>query len=120
MPARRNDRLPRARVTDHPERRLAPVAVGVLLALGAGDDERVGLEHAESDEVIRGHLAVTALVDRLTKMLRRLVEALLLKLAVDEDRDPPAGDAVLAQFEEAGGHVFAPSPWCRLPAVAYR
>ena len=100
-----------ATLPDSPSRprlRVAAVAVRVLLALGSGDDERVRLEHPQADFVCRGILAICALVRSLAAVLRRPMKPLLLELAIDHDRDPPSGDAVLAQLEQSTWHAVRP------------
>src|SRR5207248_2726436 len=76
----------------------------VALLLGADDMERVVLEDAEPDAVAGGEaavLAVPVVVDR----CGGTGEPAPVEVAVDDCRDPPAGDRILAQLEQASAHA---------------
>src|SRR5256885_3059893 len=53
-------------------------------------------------------LAVPSVVD----LIGRPGEPVAMERAVDDGRDPPAGDRVLAELEEAGGHLSRPWRGC--------
>ena len=77
------------------------------LRLRADDVERVILEDPETDTVTRrvgAVLAATVIVHR----IRRLGEPIAVERAVDDGGHPPAGDGVLAQLEQTGGHRSGP------------
>ena len=104
MAARCHDRLPAARLTKQTQARVAAVAVRILLAFRSGKDERVRLEHPQSDFICRGELAIGALIRPLAAVLRGPMKPLLLEFTIDHHRDPPAGHAVLAQLEQSARH----------------
>src|SRR5258706_319289 len=75
--------------------------------VGADQGEREVLEGAQRDAVARREtavLAIAAIVDR----VGRSRESIAVERAVDHGRDPPAGDRVLAELEETGGHLSRP------------
>ncbi len=108
--ARRDDGLVRAAVADHAELRLATGRLRLTrFLLGAGDDERIGLQCPQLDLFATGcEVAIRAVVGGLAPVSGGPEEAPPLELAIDHDRDPPAGDRVLAQFEEAACHSWSP------------
>ena len=80
-------------------------------ACSSGADEVEGevLQRPEPDPVAgrkTAVLAVAAVVDR----VGRAGEPVAMEGAVDDRRDPPAGDRVLAQLEQAGRHLSRRSP----------
>ena len=101
---RRDDRPPAAGRPGSIERDLGEPAVqGPRLCLGADDVEREVLEHPDADAVTRRIDAVAALAVVLDRLGRK-PESIAMERAIDDGRDPPAGDGVLAQLEQAGRH----------------
>src|SRR5439155_8471381 len=73
------------------------------VVVGADDVEGVILEGPETYPVPYREpaiLAIPGVVDRLGCSS----ETVAMERAVDDRRDPPSGDRVLAQLEESGGH----------------
>ena len=84
-------------------------ATGVRLLLGPGDREREVLEGPQPDAVAGRDPAVEAVAAVLDLGgLER--EPLPREGAVDDGGDPPAGDRVLAELEQALAHVPSPIP----------
>ena len=75
-----------------PQAAIAAILISVLLALSAGEDERVRFEHPNTNRIVGRDLAIETIVDRLAAVRCRPVEALFLELAVNNDRDPPSAD----------------------------
>ena len=74
------------------------------VVVGADDVEREVLEHPDADAVaVRGR-AVGAAEQPVVDRLGGAGEPVAVERAVDDRRDPPAGDRVLAELEQAGGH----------------
>ena len=71
---------------------------------GPDDVEREVLEHPDADAVARRCRAVGAAEEMVVDRLGGAREAIAMERAVDDGRDPPAGDRVLAQLEQPGGH----------------
>ena len=75
---------------------------------GAHDVEREVLEHPDADTVAFGRRAVRAAEQAVVDRLGGASEAVAVEGAVDDGRDPPAGDRVLAELEETGRHRSDP------------
>ena len=108
LAGRGDDRPPRAARPGVGERDLGDAVVELAgLLVGADDMEREVLEGPEPDAVAGRQpavLAVAAVVD----LVRGPGEPVAMEGAIDDRRDPPAGDRVLAQLEQAGSHLSAP------------
>ena len=101
---RRDDRPPAPRRAGLRERHLGEACAVELagLVVGPDDVEREVLEHPVAHAVARraasSSRSRTSVVDRLC----RPREPVAMERAIDDRRDPPAGDRVLAQLEQAG------------------
>ena len=73
-------------------------------SLGPDDVEREVLERPDPDAVARGQAAVLA-VAAVVDLVGRAGEPVPMEGAIDDRRDPPAGDRVLAELEQAGRHL---------------
>ena len=107
---RRDDRPPPARRARLRQRDLAEATLELAgVVAGADDVEREVLEHPDADPVaVRGG-AVGAAEQAVVDRLGGAREPVAVERAVDDRRDPPAGDRVLAQLEQSGGHAQAQS-----------
>ena len=105
LAGRGDDRPPAARRARLGERDLAEAAVELArVVAGADDVEREVLEHPDADAVALGRRAVGAAEQVVVDGLGGPREAVAMERAIDDGRDPPAGDRVLAQLEQAGRH----------------
>ena len=105
LAGRRDDRPPAAGRARLRERDLAEAAVELAGVVARADDvEREVLEHPDADAVAVGRRAVGAPEEPVVDRLGGAREPVAMEGAVDDGRDPPAGDRVLAQLEQAGGH----------------
>ena len=104
LAGRRDDRPPAAGRARLRERDLGDAVVAIELArllVGADDVEREVLEHPDADAVAVRASAVRAAADAVVDRLGGPGEAVAVERAIDDRRDPPAGDRVLAQLEQA-------------------
>ena len=111
LAGRRDDRPPAPGGARLGERDLGDAAIELAsVVVGPDDVEREVLEHPDPDAVaVRGR-AVGAAEDAVVDRLGGAREPVAVERAVDDRRHPPAGDRVLAQLEQAGGHrLRAPS-----------
>ena len=87
---------------------------------GPDDVEREVLEHPDADPVALGRRAVRTAEQVVVDRLGGAREAVAMEGAIDDGRHPPAGDRVLAELEQAGGHQIpvsgAPSSAARAVA----
>ena len=110
MLARRgDDRPPRAGRARLREGDLAEPAFELAGVLAGPDDvEREVLEHPDPDAVAGRRRAVGAAEQVVVDRLGGAREPVAVERPIDDGRDPPAGDRVLAQLEQSGGHRSGP------------
>ena len=122
LAGRGDDRPPAAGRACLGEGDLAEAAVELSGVVSRPDDvEGEVLEHPDADTVALWRRAVRAAEQAVVDRLGGACETVAVEGTIDDGRDPPAGDRILAELEEAGSHrqipvSGAPSPAANAPA----